>query len=57
LYRAGGNTRTLAQLADLMITVSSNLATNLLIETLAGSDGHLTKPQGPVQPRVPFRGS
>lgn len=34
LYRAVGSTRTLAQLADLMITVSSNLATNLLIERL-----------------------
>jgi beta-lactamase class A len=34
LYRAFGDTRTLAQLADLMITVSSNLATNLLIEKL-----------------------
>lgn len=34
LYRAVGDTRTLVQLADLMITVSSNLATNLLIEKL-----------------------
>jgi beta-lactamase class A len=34
LYRAVGNTRTLAELCDLMITVSSNLATNLLIERL-----------------------
>ncbi|MDE2136467.1 MAG: serine hydrolase [Gammaproteobacteria bacterium] len=34
LYRAVGGTRTLAQLAELMITVSSNLATNLLIERL-----------------------
>ncbi|HUO18377.1 MAG TPA: serine hydrolase [Steroidobacteraceae bacterium] len=34
LYLAVGSTRTLAQLADLMITVSSNLATNLLIERL-----------------------
>jgi beta-lactamase class A len=34
LYLALGSTRTLAQLSDLMITVSSNLATNLLIEKL-----------------------
>ncbi len=34
LYRAVGSTRTLAQLTELMITVSSNLATNLLIERL-----------------------
>jgi beta-lactamase class A len=34
LYRAAGSTRTLAQLSELMITVSSNLATNLLIERL-----------------------
>jgi beta-lactamase class A len=34
LYRAIGSTRTLAQLSELMITVSSNLATNLLIERL-----------------------
>ena len=34
LYRALGSTRTLAELGDLMITVSSNLATNLLIERL-----------------------
>ena len=34
LYRAVGNTCTLAQLSELMITVSSNLATNLLIERL-----------------------
>jgi beta-lactamase class A len=34
LYLAVGGTRTLAQLSDLMITVSSNLATNLLIEKL-----------------------
>lgn len=34
LYRAVGSTRTLAELSDLMITVSSNLATNLLIERL-----------------------
>jgi beta-lactamase class A len=34
LYQAVGETRTLAQLSDLMITVSSNLATNLLIDKL-----------------------
>jgi len=34
LYKAEGQTRTLRQLAELMITVSSNLATNLLIEKL-----------------------
>jgi len=34
LYKAAGQTRTLRQLLELMITVSSNLATNLLIERL-----------------------
>jgi beta-lactamase class A len=34
LYQAVGQTRTVAQLCELMITVSSNLATNLLIEKL-----------------------
>jgi beta-lactamase class A len=34
LYQAAGSTRTLAELSELMITVSSNLATNLLIEKL-----------------------
>ena len=34
LYRAVGESRTLAELSELMITVSSNLATNLLIERL-----------------------
>jgi beta-lactamase class A len=34
LYKAEGQTRTLAQLAELMITVSSNFATNLLVEKL-----------------------
>jgi beta-lactamase class A len=34
LYNAVGQTRTLRQLCELMITVSSNLATNLLIEKL-----------------------
>jgi len=34
LYKAEGQTRTLRQLCDLMITISSNLATNLVIEKL-----------------------
>jgi beta-lactamase class A len=34
LYKAAGQTRTLRQLSELMITVSSNFATNLLIEKL-----------------------
>jgi beta-lactamase class A len=34
LYKAEGQTRNLRQLCDLMITVSSNLATNLMIEKL-----------------------
>jgi beta-lactamase class A len=34
LYKAEGQTRTLRQLCELMITVSSNLAANLLIEKL-----------------------
>ena len=34
LYKAEGQPRKLSELADLMITVSSNLATNLLIEKL-----------------------
>jgi beta-lactamase class A len=34
LYKAVGETRTLEQLNELMITVSSNLATNLLIDKL-----------------------
>jgi beta-lactamase class A len=34
LYKAAGQTRTLRQLSELMITASSNLATNLLIEKL-----------------------
>jgi beta-lactamase class A len=34
LYKAEGQTRTLRQLSELMITVSSNLATNLIIEKL-----------------------
>lgn len=34
LYKAEGEKRTLRQLCDLMITVSSNLATNLLIQKL-----------------------
>jgi len=32
LYKAVGQTRTLSQLCELMITVSSNFATNLLVE-------------------------
>jgi beta-lactamase class A len=35
LYKAEGQKRSLAQLAELMITVSSNFATNLLIEKLS----------------------
>jgi beta-lactamase class A len=34
LYKSVGQTRTLSQLCELMITVSSNFATNLLIEKL-----------------------
>jgi beta-lactamase class A len=34
LYKAEGQTRTISQLCDLMITVSSNLATNLIIQKL-----------------------
>ncbi len=34
LYKAVGQTRTLSQFCELMITVSSNLATNLLVEKL-----------------------
>lgn len=34
LYEAVGQTRTLSQLCDLMVTVSSNFATNLLIQKL-----------------------
>ena len=34
LYKAAGQTRTLDQLCDLMVTVSSNFATNLLIQRL-----------------------
>src|SRR5580698_4468162 len=34
LYKASGQTRSLRQLSELMITASSNLATNLLIEKL-----------------------
>lgn len=34
LYKAEGQTKTLRQLCELMITVSSNLATNLLIDRL-----------------------
>jgi beta-lactamase class A len=34
LYRAVGESRTLGQLSELMITVSSNLGTNLLMDRL-----------------------
>jgi beta-lactamase class A len=34
LYKVVGQTRTLGQLCELMITISSNLATNLLVEKL-----------------------
>jgi beta-lactamase class A len=34
LYKAAGQTRTLSQLCELMITASSNLATNLLVKKL-----------------------
>ena len=34
LYKAEGQTRTISQFAELMITVSSNLATNLLIDKM-----------------------
>jgi beta-lactamase class A len=34
LYKAEGQTRSLSELCELMITVSSNLATNLIIEKL-----------------------
>lgn len=34
LYKAAGQTRTLSQLCELMITVSSNFATNLMIQKL-----------------------
>jgi len=34
LYKAVGQTRTLSQLCELMITVSSNLSTNLLVDKL-----------------------
>jgi len=42
LYRAEGQTRTLRQLCELMITVSSNLATNLLIDKLGVDNIQLT---------------
>ncbi len=38
LYKAEGQTRTLTELCELMITVSSNLATNLIIEKLGVED-------------------
>ena len=42
LYTAEGQTRTLSQLCELMITVSSNLATNLIIEKLGVDNIRLT---------------
>ena len=42
LYKAIGETRTLGQLSELMITVSSNLATNLLMEKLGVDNIRLT---------------
>jgi beta-lactamase class A len=38
LYLAAGGTRTLGQLSELMITISSNLATNLLMDKLGVSN-------------------
>ena len=38
LYKAVGQTRTLSQLCELMITVSSNFATNLLVEKVGVED-------------------
>lgn len=38
LYLAVGGTRTLVQLSELMITISSNLATNLLMDKLGASN-------------------
>jgi beta-lactamase class A len=38
LYKALGQTRTLSELCDLMITISSNLATNLVIEKLGAEN-------------------
>ena len=42
LYKLEGQTQTLAQLCELMITVSSNFATNLLIEKLGVENIHAT---------------
>jgi len=42
LYTAEGKTRTLSELCELMITVSSNLATNLIIEKLGVENIHST---------------
>lgn len=42
LYKAEGKTRTLTELCELMITVSSNLATNLMIEKLGVENIHST---------------
>lgn len=42
LYREAGRTATVQRLVELMITVSSNLATNLLIERVGASRVHTT---------------
>ena len=42
LYKAEGKTRTLTELCELMITVSSNLATNLMLEKLGVENIHST---------------
>ncbi|HMI52260.1 MAG TPA: serine hydrolase [Candidatus Saccharimonadales bacterium] len=42
LYQAAGQTRSLAQLCELMITVSSNFATDLVIETLGPANVETT---------------
>ena len=43
LYKAVGQTRTLSQFCELMITVSSNLATNLLVEKLRSEERRVGK--------------
>ena len=45
LYHSEGQTRTLRQLCDLMITVSSNFATNLMIEKLGVENIRVTAHQ------------
>ena len=42
LYNAGGQTRTLSELCELMITVSSNFATDLVIEKLGPANVQAT---------------